>query len=219
MPKSTRLPHRAAIPSSMACRHVRRSHEQKDLMRYQNNRHATWHTRIGNIVLRMSHPDDAHLMQDLMRRLSSRSRFLRFFYAAPELTPAMIGSFTRNAPTETMTLLAVVEEDGQETVIAMAQYSVAAYPERCNFAVVVADDWQRRGVGTRLIQTLIDIARAAGIERFEDDVLAENQAMLQLMSKLGFTIVRHEEDSYLRKVRKGLSLLSAGQGGPTFANT
>jgi hypothetical protein len=54
-------------------------------------------------------------MQDLMRRLSSRSRYLRFFYSAHELTPAMVGSFTRNTPTEAMTLLAVVQEDGRDT--------------------------------------------------------------------------------------------------------
>jgi len=138
--------------------------------------------------------------------LSIRTRYQRFFYPVHELTPDMLARFTTNEPTQAMTILATIQQEGREKGIAMAQYVADAYPERCDFAVVVADAWQRSGLGRKLIQTLICMARAAGIERIEGDILAENEPMRRLMLELEFTLRRHEDGAYLRKASKALDV-------------
>jgi RimJ/RimL family protein N-acetyltransferase len=169
--------------------------------------HDTWRLRDGTAVtLRGARADDGELIQELVRGLSLQSRYQRFFYPLHELPPAMLARFTNNAPTEAMTLLAVVRQDGREVAIAMAQYVADGYPEHCDFAVVVADAWQGKGLGKRLIQSLMCIARAAGIERIEGDVLAENEAMRRLMLSMGFRLTQHADGAYLRKASKELGV-------------
>lgn len=167
----------------------------------------TWRLSNGTAVtVRASRSDDGPLIQALVRGLSMQSRYQRFFYPVHELTPDMLDRFTHNAPTEAMTLLAVTRVRGHETAVAMAQYVADRYPESGDIAVVVADQWQGQGLGKRLIQALICLARAAGIARLDGDVLAENEEMKRLMMKLGFRVTQHAEGAYLRKVWRELEV-------------
>lgn len=167
----------------------------------------TWRLRNGTpVTLRAARASDGTLIQDLVHGLSLESRYQRFFYPLHELPPAMLDRFTHNVPTESMTLLVVIRRQGREVAIAMAQYVVDAYPDRCDFAVLVADAWQRHGLGKRLVQELVCLSRAAGIKRLEGDVLAENAAMTRLMLKMGFRVMQHEEGPYLHKVSKELDV-------------
>jgi len=72
------------------------------------------------------------------------------------------------------------------------------------FALVVADAWQRYGLGRRLMGALIEVARNKGYRAIFGDVLGKNAKMLRLMQGLGFTVQPHPEDSALRRVVKPL---------------
>jgi RimJ/RimL family protein N-acetyltransferase len=87
----------------------------------------------------------------------------------------------------------------------MAQYVADPYPDRCDFGVVVADDWQHSGLGRKLIESLICISRAAGFERIEGDVLAENVPIHRLLRKLEFKFGPHPDGAYLSRVKKQLT--------------
>ncbi|OWW18990.1 GNAT family N-acetyltransferase [Noviherbaspirillum denitrificans] len=167
--------------------------------------HDTLRLKDGTaVILRAARIDDGELIQDLVRGLSEHSRYLRFFSPIHELTPRMVDRFTHNAGTEAMTLLAVIQQDGKEVAIAMAQYVADPYPVRCDFGVVVADDWRRSGLGRKLIESLICIARAAGFERIEGDVLVENVAIHRLMEAMGFRFGPHPDGATLSRVKKRL---------------
>lgn len=58
----------------------------------------------------------------------------------------------------------------------------------------LSDDWQRKGLGTRLMQALMAAARAAGIREMYGEVLASNHKMLQLTASLGFSARVDESD-------------------------
>lgn len=167
--------------------------------------HDTWRLADGTpVTLRAARPDDGELIQELVRGLSMKSRYQRFFSPIHELTPRMLDLFTHNAPTQAMTLVAVVQQDGKEVAIAMAQYVADPFPDRCDFGVVVADEWQRGGLGRKLLEALICIARAAGFERIEGDVLVENVAIHRLMRDMGFRFGPHPDGAYLSRVKKQL---------------
>jgi acetyltransferase len=72
------------------------------------------------------------------------------------------------------------------------------------FAIVVADAFQGKGLGSLLMQALMDSARAAGLQRIEGLVLSTNQRMLELMQALGFSVHAAAEDARLRRVVKQL---------------
>jgi GNAT superfamily N-acetyltransferase len=170
----------------------------------------TWRLKDGTAVtLRATRSDDGPLIQALVQGLSLRSRYQRFFYPLRELPPGMLERFTHNDPQQAMTLLAVVQRDGRETAIAMAQYVADPYPQRCDFAVLVDDAWQRNGLGRRLVETVTCLARAAGLERIEGDVLAENDGMIRMMLAMGFHVARHADGAYLLKASKRLAAVEA----------
>ena len=90
---------------------------------------------------------------------------------------------------------------GGETLIGVARY--VRDGDSAEFAIVVADAWHGRGIGTRLLAKLIDVARRRNLKQLYGDVLGTNRPMLEMVRKLGFQLRRHEDDATLtRAVRK-----------------
>ena len=73
-----------------------------------------------------------------------------------------------------------------------------------DFAIVVADGWQGRGLGKRLLGLLMDSARARGIEALEGEMLADNEPMRQLMRSMGFTIRSSHDDVQVLLLQRSL---------------
>jgi len=99
-----------------------------------------------------------------------------------------------------MALAATVMLEEREALIGVARYVLDAGGESCEFALVVADAWQGRGIGRRLMEKLIAVARERGLKRIYGEVLATNRAMLELARKLGFEIGRHPDDATVTRV-------------------
>ncbi len=151
------------------------------------------------LTIRPIRPEDARLEQRFVAGLSERSRYLRFMYTLKELTPEMLSRFTQIDYDREMALIAVVEDDHGVAVeeVGGARYVVDVNRRECEFAVVVADAWQGRGVATRLLRELIAAARAGRLERMHGVVLRENANMLALARDLGFEQRVHPEDAKL----------------------
>ena len=138
------------------------------------------------VFVRPAVASDMGLIQTLVRGLSPRTRYLRFFSGARELSQAWLERFTRADPRGGFTLLALLGE----TPAGMAQCAAASHPQRCELAVVVADAWQGVGIGGELLRKTLCAAREAGFQRAEAEVLAENKPMLRLLRRLGFELRR-----------------------------
>ena len=65
---------------------------------------------------------------------------------------------------------------------------------------MIGDDWQRRGLGAKLMNKLIEAATEQGLEYIDGMVIGSNQPMLSLMTWLGFTNDPDPEDPAMRKV-------------------
>jgi len=159
----------------------------------------------GRIVrIRPVRPEDAALMQAFFERLSPETRFFRFMEQIEELPASLIARFTQIDYDREMALLATTRADDGETMIGSARYSLAPDGESVEFALVVADDWQRFGLGRRLMGALIDCARSKGYRHIVGDVLGNNPKMLRMMHSLGFDVQPHPEENALRRVVKAL---------------
>jgi acetyltransferase len=85
----------------------------------------------------------------------------------------------------------------RERLVGVARYVTQPDGCGCEFAVAVADEWQGRGIATRLLKDLIAIARERGFARMEGVALRENKNMLVLAKEIGFTQRISEDDSKL----------------------
>ena len=103
-----------------------------------------------------------------------------------------------------MALIAVTVEQEQEVELGVARYAINPDGDSCEFALVVADSMQGKGLGQKLMVALMEAARSNGLSVIEDEVLSNNHKMLKLMSRLGFASKISEEDQGIVKVSKQL---------------
>lgn len=156
----------------------------------------------GSVTIRTIRAEDARIEQAFVQRLSPRSKRLRFMSAVRELTPAALDRFVNVHFPDEMALIATVLEDGAEREIGVARYAHSSGIGTAEFAVVVSDDWQGRGVGSELLRCLFDVASSAGLPGIHGLILRENAGMLQLARQLGFSIEPCAEDTGLYCVNK-----------------
>ena len=149
-----------------------------------------------------------------VRGLKPHTRYLRFFNGVQELAPHWLERFSRADPQSDFTLLALACDGA---AIGMAQYCADPYPERADFAALVADAWQDRGIGRQLIRSLLEAARAAGIGRVEGEVLVENRPMLHVLNTMGFVVRRHRGSALFHQA--SISLVTQAPGAETAASS
>ena len=136
-----------------------------------------------------------------MRSLSAESRYFRFMDALRELTPMMLVRFTQIDYDREMAFIGTVERDGREAEIGVCRYITNPDGETCEFAIVVSDEWQRRGLGRKLMSQLIDVAKASGLKAMVGHILAANHGMLALCETLGFSISPDPDDPKVKRAR------------------
>lgn len=129
-------------------------------------------------------PQDRDAFQDFVRGLSADARANRFLAPVKELSPATLEAMTQ--PDQSRHVALVATEGGR--IIGEGRYVAVAGNGRAEFAIAVADDWQRKGIGARLLASLMVAARLAGLQALEGEVLRTNTAMLNFAKRVGFAL-------------------------------
>ncbi|HXG75055.1 MAG TPA: GNAT family N-acetyltransferase [Gaiellaceae bacterium] len=142
-------------------------------------------------TLRLRPPtrEDAGEIVEFFRALSERSLYLRF-HGFPRVGPELVEQVLDPDWTERGALVGTFAEDGRERVVAVGNYQRLRDPTVAEAAFAVADAYQRRGIGTRLVEQLAERAGRVGIERFVAEVLPDNRDMLGVFESLGFELTR-----------------------------
>jgi RimJ/RimL family protein N-acetyltransferase/ActR/RegA family two-component response regulator len=157
------------------------------------------------VTFRMIGPEDAEIEQRFVIALSDRSRYLRFFSGLRELPKHMLRQLIEPAFPISYALIATIATPEGERQIGVARYAPTENKHVAEFAVVVADEWQRAGIASQLLRYIITAATVAGLHRLEGLILRENKPMIKLATKLGFTLSRENEfDPTIIKVIKHL---------------
>lgn len=156
------------------------------------------------ITIRPIRPEDADIEQDFVRNLSPEAKYYRFMQNIDELTPEMLVRFTQLDYSREMALIAVIREQGKRIQLGVARYTTNPDRRSCEFALAVSDRKRRLGIGSQLMEALMDAARGQGIHVIEGEVLSDNQRMLSLMQRLGFSVRSSPDDSGIRIVKRWL---------------
>ncbi len=146
------------------------------------------------IFIRPVKPDDAPLFTALFKTLSPTTIYYRFFGALKELNPEMLARFTQIDYDREIALVAIDEASQTDNILGVARIIGDPDGKTGEFAVLVGDAWQGKGIGSNLLEKCLSIAEKQGFKSVHGIVLHENRNMLALGKKLGFGTKR-EPDS------------------------
>jgi nucleotide-binding universal stress UspA family protein len=141
----------------------------------------------SQIAIRPIEPEDRDALAEGVRRLSPESRYRRFFAPVNELSERDLDYLTRVDHHRHEALIALDADTGGG--VGVARF-VRIEDGEAEPAMVVADDWQGRGVATALLDALVVRAREEGIHRFVAPVLAGNIDAMRVLRRLGTTTTR-----------------------------
>jgi len=96
---------------------------------------------------------------------------------------------------------------GESRVIAVGRLKKAHGIDEAEFAIIVTDDYQGRGLGSELLRRLLDLAKDEKVGRIVGDVLPDNLAMQHICEKMGFQLRRSIDDPVV-KVELDLAVLA-----------
>ncbi|HZD73262.1 MAG TPA: GNAT family N-acetyltransferase [Actinomycetota bacterium] len=159
-------------------------------MRERHDPGAEVTLRDGSVVqVRPVRTNDAAAVRCLFQQLSETSRWLRFFSDCVNLDCAVawatdIDGYRRDG------LLVLAGDNGP--IVAHAGFERdERHPDRAEFAIVIADSYQGRGLGAILLARLVDVADRAGVRTFVGEVLPDNYRMLRMLSRSGLEVSFH----------------------------
>jgi GNAT superfamily N-acetyltransferase len=150
-----------------------------------------------SVMVRPIRASDAELEREFVEHLSRQSRRFRFLGEVKSLSPAALKALVNVDQQRDVALVALIADGAVKREIGVSRYNARADGVTCECAVAVSDDWQNRGLGTLLMQELIEIARARGIECMYSIDAADNGAMRELAAHLGFTRKPDPNDAML----------------------
>jgi acetyltransferase len=139
------------------------------------------------IVIRPIRPDDAEDLKDAFQRLSMESIYLRFLLVKKELTDEEARTLSTVDYSARLAFVAICKENGREIVVGVSRYALLdeSRLEMAESAVVVADEYQGRGIGKLLLRRLVIYAQAKGILYLRGNMQIGNNRMLELVRRSG----------------------------------
>ena len=136
------------------------------------------------LLIRATEPHD-DLAGAIQRKVSPRSFFYRFLRPKHYLTDKDIAPFTNCDFINQVGLIGIVQHNLRMAIVAGARYWITR-PDEAEIAFIVADDYQKQGVGTAMLNHLCSIARQAGLKRLYALAIPDNEGASRLLNKLGF---------------------------------
>ncbi|MDR4498398.1 MAG: bifunctional acetate--CoA ligase family protein/GNAT family N-acetyltransferase [Candidatus Scalindua sp.] len=140
------------------------------------------------VTLRPIRPEDEPMEQEMLKSLSKEALVGRFFQAIKDITHEMLIRFCNIDYDREMAIVAELKEDKKRRIIGIGRLIIEPDLKNAEFAVVVHDIYQGKGLGHKLIDTLIGIAQEKEIEKIYGIVLTDNDRMIMLCRELGFTV-------------------------------
>jgi acetyltransferase len=184
------------------------SYHHLAILPYPAEYEKQWPLRGGGCyVIRPIRPADAQRLQEFVKGMSGESRYFRFGSAVRELSSRMLARFTLIDYDREMALVAVRTEristatglfSETERIVGVSRYITNPDSTTCEFSLAIADDYSGQGLGSRMLLSIMDLARSKGLSQMRGLVLANNERMLKLMRRLGFTIKPYEEEPEFR---------------------
>ncbi|MFN9689834.1 MAG: GNAT family N-acetyltransferase [Bacteroidota bacterium] len=155
--------------------------------------------RLGQSVhLRPVRPEDEPGLAEMLKNVSRETLYMRFFGYIPKIDHTWLTRFTHIDYDREIAIVATIPptEDKPEAIIGIVRIIEDAWRESAEYSILIADHWQGQGLGLMLTNHILDIAQKRGIKKIVASVLPNNESMIKLFVKKGFTIDKKYPDVY-----------------------
>ncbi len=165
------------------------------IMPYPTKWVTLWRTKDGTeVTLRPIRPEDEPMELEFIRGLSSETSRFRFFQIIKDLPHEALVRFCNIDYDREMAFIAETREGDRKVEVGVSRLILEPNKKKGEFAVVVSDKYQAKGLGIKLVDMLIEVAKEKGVESIYGIIMGENLKMIRLCEKLGFTTKREHED-------------------------
>jgi len=150
-------------------------------------RTVTEKLRSGQVVkIRPMNKGDIELEREFISSLSPESRHFRFLGGVGKPSQKLLEQLTDIDHEQREAFIATIQQDGAEVEIGASRYALEPAGKTAECAVVVADEWQMQGLGTLLLNRLVESARARGIGHLYSIDSAANARLRQVAREMGW---------------------------------
>ena len=139
---------------------------------------------------------DEPLLKDFFYALSDNSMYRRFISSRKDMPHERLQEFAVIDYTQEMVIVATVGEQEKEEVVGVGQYGIGQDIHSAEVAFAVRDVFQKRGIGTELLNYLVYLGKRNGLLAFTAEVLFENKPMLTIFERAGFKIISSSSGMY-----------------------
>ena len=168
----------------------------------------TWAAADGTVItIRPISAADLALEQEFVDGLSASTGYQRLM-SARRPSPEELRRFTDIDQERELALIATTLVQGKERQIGVARYVKESSPGDAEFAIVLSDDWQGRGLGIKLLGSLLAAAKNDGVRRLVGTTMSENGGMLALARKLGFKLAKDPSSATITNLTMDLAAWS-----------
>lgn len=176
-----------------------------------------WTMKDGtNVVIRPIRPEDEPAELEFVKRLSPETSRFRFFHIIKDMPHETLVRYCNIDYDKEMALVVELDQNiegkgiqeeekrkNKKRIVGVGRLISEVSRKAGEFSTVIGDDYQNKGLGTKLTQRLIEFAREKRLERIYGLILPDNEAMLKFCEKLGFKTRREEMGLVVAEMKLG----------------
>ncbi|MGB9684855.1 MAG: acetate--CoA ligase alpha subunit [Candidatus Bathyarchaeales archaeon] len=173
-------------------------HQHLVISPYPKKYETLWKLRDGRtVLLRPIKPEDEPLWLEMFKNCSEESIRYKLFQTLKHMPHEVRVRYCNIDYDREIAIVAELTENGARKIIGTARVSIELDGKTGEIAFLVADPWQGLGLGTKLVDYVIEICKERGLETVYGIMLPENRKAIELMKNLGFQL-KYMEDGTIR---------------------
>ena len=139
-------------------------------------------------LLRLIKPEDEPLWLEMFQNFSEESVRYRFFYMIKDTPHKVRARYCDIDYAKEIGIVAELEDEGRKKILGVVRLEIEAERKEGEMAFIVADPWQGLGLGSQMVDHMIEICRMRGLETVYALTLPNNHKAMRLLKKRGFMI-------------------------------
>ena len=147
------------------------------------------------VLLRPIKPEDEPLLLEMFNNLSEETKRYRFFQTIGDIPHEVIVRYCNVDYNKEIAIIAELAEEGLRKIIGVARLITEAYGKKGEVSLIIADPWQRLGLGSKLLNNIIEICRDRNLETIYAKTRSDNHRAIELMKKNKFTLEKLKDDT------------------------
>jgi acetyltransferase len=169
-------------------------HEHLVISPYPKKYEALWNLRDGrSVLLRLIKPEDEPLWLEMFQNFSEESIRYRFFQIIRDTPHEVRVRYCNIDYDREIAIVAELTEEGRRKILGVVRLIIEPNGKTGEIAFIVADPWQGLGLGTKMVDYMIEICKDRGLERIYGIMLPDNHRAIKLMKKMGFQVEYSDE--------------------------